>query len=167
MSGVAKRPRPKGAALDLHEGISTPTSRSCPRWPSSLALLSGSGVRVSGRCKATNLRDYCARLYAVETCEMLGVDAEHDPPSLLVVLTTRTADMNPATFTRAREKLIQERRRRFPDLEYACIVEFTTGYGPRSGGVRRPHSEPLAERRYGRSAERGSGRCRFGLVWAR
>jgi hypothetical protein len=26
-----------------------------------------------------------------------------------------------------------------PATEYAALVEFTTGYGPRSGGVRRPH----------------------------
>jgi hypothetical protein len=30
-------------------------------------------------------------------------------------------------------------RRRWPDAQYAALVEFTTGYGPRSGGVRRPH----------------------------
>jgi hypothetical protein len=30
-------------------------------------------------------------------------------------------------------------RRRWPEAEYAALLEFTTGYGPRSGGLRRPH----------------------------
>jgi hypothetical protein len=29
--------------------------------------------------------------------------------------------------------------RRWPEAEYAALVEFTTGYGPRAGGRRRPH----------------------------
>jgi hypothetical protein len=30
-------------------------------------------------------------------------------------------------------------RKRWPLAEYACLLEFTTGYGPLSGGRRRPH----------------------------
>src|SRR5579875_2123725 len=37
------------------------------------------------------------------------------------------------------ELLVRALRRRWPDCEYAALVEFTTGYGPRSGGLRRPH----------------------------
>jgi hypothetical protein len=37
------------------------------------------------------------------------------------------------------DNVTQACRRRWPAFQYAALVEFTTGYGPRSGGVRRPH----------------------------
>jgi hypothetical protein len=95
---------------------------------------------VRGRCRATNLCDYCARLAAVETAEMLALDAlEGSAPQLWLVLTTRTADVDPSRFYRSREKVWKAIRRRWPDAEYVGLVEFTTGYGLRSGGERRPH----------------------------
>lgn len=55
------------------------------------------------------------------------------------VLTTRSADADPASFYRSREQVMKALKRRYPDAEYCALVEFTTGYGPRSGGKRRPH----------------------------
>lgn len=60
------------------------------------------------------------------------------PPEVWAVLTTRTVELDMAPFYRGREKMIKALRRRWP-VEYACLLEFTTGYGPRSGGERRPH----------------------------
>lgn len=147
-------PAPGGRLLDLHEGLSTPAPHElpgldgrypdprpggCPRWPAGLWLLSSLGERVPGRCKGTNQCDYCARLAAVENSEMLGLDAmEGEAPQVWAVLTTRTATLDMAGFYRAREKVTLALKRRWP-VRYASLLEFTTGYGPRSGGRRRPH----------------------------
>jgi hypothetical protein len=87
-----------------------------------------------------NLCDYCARLAAVENAELLALDAcEGAAPALWCVLTTRSATADPKPFYRAREQVLKALRRRWPAVEYAALVEFTTGYGPMSGGSRRPH----------------------------
>lgn len=83
---------------------------------------------------------YCARLAAVETAELLALDAlEGVAPSLWCVLTTRDAVIDPRAFWKSRERVWAAVRRRWPLAEYAALVEFTTGYGPLSGGLRRPH----------------------------
>src|SRR4051812_24421841 len=78
------------AALDLHKGIWDPgepsgasNSRSadrsghCPRWPEDLRLRNPDTLAlIPGRCRATNLCDYCARLAAIENAEVLAIDAE-------------------------------------------------------------------------------------------
>lgn len=123
--------------LDLHEESSTP---SCKRWPENLRLLSDQGEVVRGRCKATNQCDYCAKLAAVENSELLALDAlEGLAPLVWAVLTTRTATVDMSEFYRAHEKLMRALKRRWPELRWARLLEFTTGYGPRSGGRRRPH----------------------------
>jgi hypothetical protein len=127
--------------LDLHEEVSDPRGSGCSRWPEHLRLLNGStGELVTGRCGSTNLCDYCARLGAVEVSEVLALDAlRGNAPALWVVLTTRTAAVEPRRFYRSREAVWKAVKRRWPHAEYAALVEFTTGYGPRSGGARRPH----------------------------
>jgi hypothetical protein len=103
-------------------------------------MLSTHGERVRGRCKATNLCDYCAKLVAIENAEMLAVDAERtSAPEVWAVLTTRTATLDMEPFYVARRKAIKALRRRWEGVEYAALLEFTTGYGPRAGGERRPH----------------------------
>jgi hypothetical protein len=103
-------------------------------------LRASDGSYVRGRCRATNLCAYCAKLAAVETSEVLAIDAmTHSSPALWAVLTTRTASVDPSDFYAARWKLQRALKRRWPDVQYAALVEFTTGYGKRSGGVRRPH----------------------------
>lgn len=146
-SALATPQAPQGAALDLHEGISHPGTRhpdpaalGCPRWPEHFRLLSSHGELVRGRCRSTNLCAYCARLAAVENAELLALDAlAGEAPSVWAVLTTRSAEPDPAKFYKSREVVIRALRRRWPRCEYAALVEFTTGYGPRSGGARRPH----------------------------
>jgi hypothetical protein len=129
-----------GGPLDLHEGISDPRTSGCPRWPETMWLVSDQGEAVRGRCRATNQCAYCARLGAVENSELLALDAlAGEAPSVWAVLTTRTADADPARFYESRRQVIRALRRRWPECEYAALVEFTTGYGPLSGGRRRPH----------------------------
>jgi len=71
---------------------------------------------------------------------MLWLDAlENGAPTIWLVLTTRSTDPEPRSFYRSREQLFKALRRRWPDVESACLLEFTTGYGSRSGGKRRPH----------------------------
>jgi hypothetical protein len=103
-------------------------------------LRSTLGELVMGRCHATNLCDYCARLAAIENTELLALDAtEGIAPRVWAVLTTPSTDPRPAAFYGARKQLVKALRRRFPHLQWAALVEFTTGYGTRSDGKRRPH----------------------------
>lgn len=93
-----------------------------------------------GRCKSTNLCDYCAKLSAVENAEVLALDAMTNvPPTLWSVLTTRTATIDTASFKHAREMVRREVKRRWPAAEMATLIEFTTGLGKNAGGQRRPH----------------------------
>jgi hypothetical protein len=150
--------RPESGPLDLHEGISDagarkapsrladPALRSCKRWPEKLRLRSSAGEVVRGRCRSTNLCPYCARLFAVETSELLALDAlGGSAPGLWAVLTTRTATMDVARFYDSRRQVQRAVRRRWPGAEFAWVLEFTTGYGPRSGGKRRPHWNALVK----------------------
>ncbi len=71
---------------------------------------------------------------------MLVRDAlEGDAPRVLLILTTRTVTVDMARFRPGRDAMVRAIRRRWPAFEYAYQVEYTTGYGPRSGGKRRPH----------------------------
>jgi hypothetical protein len=133
---------PRSGPLVLHEGIShpDPRGRGCKRWPEGSWLLSSQGEMVVGRCKSTNLCDYCAKLGAVENTELLKLDALHGvAPNIYVCLTTRATTPEPRHFYRSRELILRALRRRWPATEVAWLLEFTTGYGERSGGKRRPH----------------------------
>jgi hypothetical protein len=115
------------AALDLHEGIddppADPAAGGCPRWPEHQRLLSSQGELVRGRCRATNLCAYCARLFAVETSEMLALDAMEHAPGVYAVLTARELLDRPV----CRRHLTQLRRalvKRWPAIEWAVLIEF-------------------------------------------
>jgi len=120
---------PEGAigaeSLDLHEAIVDPrASGGCARWPEGLWLVNRkTGEIVQGRCRATNLCQYCQRLYVVETVEMLTLDAMEWPPTLWLVLTAREH----LTRAACREHLAQLRRalrKRWPGVEWFVQVEF-------------------------------------------
>jgi hypothetical protein len=85
---------------------------------------------------------------------MLWLNAlERGSPGLWFLLTTRETWTDGDRFRRAFDHVFRAVRRRWPDAEYAALLEFTTGYGPRSGGKRRPHwnvflyGVPVDERR--------------------
>ena len=136
-----RSPQLSATALDVHEGITDPEGeRACKRWPDDLRLRSTLDELVRGRCKATNLCAYCAKLAAVENSELLWLDALNGTaPTMWLTLTTPSTAMDPATFYADRWQLVKALRRAFPGLEWAALVEFTTGYGLNSGGRRRPH----------------------------
>lgn len=130
-------PEPSAAPLDLHEGNDP---RGCPRWPAGLRLESTLGDLVPGRCHATNLCAYCARLAAVETAEVLAIDAmRNEAPGVYAVLTTRTATLDLAGFQNGLRAARRALRREWPSARSAQLVEFQTGRGRNSGGERRPH----------------------------
>lgn len=133
-----------GAPLDLHKEITAEDKTGgCKRWPENLRL-EAAGRLVPGRCKSTNLCEYCARLMAVETVEILALDAmRNSAPAVWSVLTTRTATLDVKGFQRAREAVTREVRRKWPDAERAMFVEYQTGRGLRAGGQRRPHWNDL------------------------
>jgi hypothetical protein len=109
-----------------------------------MRLVSSDGQVRRGRCGSVNLCSYCAKLRAIENAEMLSLDAlDYGAPEIWACLTTRSADPAPASFYRAREKVRKALRRRWPDCQDATLVEFTTGYGQRAGGRRRPHWNAL------------------------
>ena len=94
-----------------------------------------------GRCGATNQCDYCAKLAAVENTEMLWLDAlEQGSPELWLVLTTNVPVWDGEQWRRSMEQVTTAVRRRWPEFEYAALIEFTTGHADRSGGSRRPHA---------------------------
>lgn len=109
-----------------------------------MRLHSSAGDLVPGRCRATNLCDYCAKLSAVEWAEMLALDAlDGEAPGVWMVLTTSRAECDPAAFHEARRAVVRAVQLRWPTARYVCITEFTTGYGAASGGQRRPHFNVL------------------------
>lgn len=137
---------PEAAALVLHEGIWDPeeSEGGCARWPETMRLVASDGTVRRGRCRATNLCSYCAKLQAVENAEMLALDAvENGAPEVWACLTTRSGEPRPSAFYAARKQVRKALRRRWPSCQDSTLVEFTTGYGPRSGGVRRPHWNAL------------------------
>jgi hypothetical protein len=78
---------------------------------------------VPGRCRATNLCPYCAKLFAIETSEMLALDAIEDAPTVYVVLTAREHLTRRDCYSHLRQ-LRRSLRKRWPDVRWACTVEF-------------------------------------------
>ena len=78
---------------------------------------------VKGRCRATNLCQYCRILGVVETSEMLYLDALEYAPQLLLTLTARQHLTRPDTYALLKE--IRRRcRQRWPFIEWFVQVEF-------------------------------------------
>lgn len=112
----------------------------CPRWPENLWLLSSQGQLVQGRCSSTNLCDYCAVQAAWENTTLLTHDALVGvAPEVVMILGTRTATVETRPFYRGLSEAVRALRREWPEVSYARLSEFTTGYGPLAGGERRPH----------------------------
>lgn len=120
----AERSERQGA-LDLHEGICDPAPKpgGCKRWPDRLRLASSAGALVPGRCRATNLCQYCQTLYVVETVEMLTLDAIENAPTCWLVLTAREHLTRADTYDHLRQ-LRKALRKRWPQIEWFVQVEF-------------------------------------------
>lgn len=105
-------------------------------------LLSDAGEVVAVRCSSPNRCDPCAKRRSRENAEMIGLDALEHParaPEVWMVLTTRTVSLDMRAFYKARELVVRALKRRWRGVSYASVLEYTTGYGPRAGGERRPH----------------------------
>jgi len=76
---------------------------------------------------------------------MVSLDAMLYAPTVYVVLTTRDPFISTLEVQYGLEKLTKAARRRWPDFQYACFVEFTTGLSERSGGLRRLHLNLLVK----------------------
>jgi hypothetical protein len=68
-----------------------------------------------------------------------ALDAPDRAPEVWAVLTTRAATHDMARFYVGLQQVCKWLRRRFDGFGYASVIEYTTGYGERSGGERRPH----------------------------
>lgn len=77
----------------------------------------------AGRCKATNKCLYCARQFAIETSEMLWLDALIDPPQVYLVLTAREHLTRKQTHSHLAH-LRRSLRKRWPLVRWAVLVEF-------------------------------------------
>lgn len=89
-----------------------------------MRLASSTGRLVKGRCRATNLCDYCKSLYIVETVELLTLDAlGGSAPEAWVVLTAREHLTRPE-FNEAFRVVRQKLKRRGWSWDYFAQVEF-------------------------------------------
>lgn len=133
-----------GPGLDLHKENSDPRSEgpsewACERWPENFRLRAGEQL-VKGRCKSANLCPYCARLGAVENAELLALDAMYGvAPDIWAVLTTPSTEPEQKAYYESRRQVFRALKRRWPEVQVASVLEFTTGYGENAGGDRRPH----------------------------
>lgn len=84
----------------------------------------------------------CSRRQSMVTATMVGLNAQLFQPRLVSTFTTRDR-IEKVAFRRAAAQIIRQVRSEFPRVEYCSFLEFTTGKGFRSGGVRRPHSHTL------------------------
>lgn len=153
-----------GVGAELRDGLRTAALR-CTCGPEHLRLRSEHGELVKPRGGCVNRCEYCAQMAALENSEMLGLDAASTGvvPGVLMVLGTRqpfpampgvcecddldgavcercaTSRAMMAPYSLGLQLVTRTLRRYWPDAQYAALVEYTTGYGPRSGGLRRPH----------------------------
>jgi len=96
----------------------------CGRFPESMRIVNTvTGELHRGRCRATNLCPYCARLFAIETSEMLLLDALEYAPTLYVVLTAREHLTRADTYGHLRQ-LRRALRKVWPTVTWAVLVEF-------------------------------------------
>jgi hypothetical protein len=115
--------------------------KACARWPDAYRLVADDGTRIRGVCRSANLCAYCGRQVALENAEMLSLDAlRSQPPELALTLTTPRTGLDALAPARdARNQLHRKLKARWPSLEWAAILEYSTGLGANSGGHRRPH----------------------------
>jgi len=121
--GAAERAAER--ALALKEGIDTPPwfedakAGRCGRVPDWFKLVNRqTGECVDPRCRATNRCEYCRKMAAAETIEMLLLNAmSGNAPTLVLMLTARTFPTGDE-LRRTLRKIVQACRRRWPDFEW-------------------------------------------------
>jgi hypothetical protein len=81
----------------------------------------------------------CGPRRARETARILLLDAQDEPPTHSITLTTRDPETTAEMYRTGSEAVFRRLRRRYGRVEYFGRIEFTTGRGPLSGGARRIH----------------------------
>ena len=76
------------------------------------------------------------------TAQMVGLDARNEQPQVCSTFTTRD-HVTPSLLREAMAQIVRLVRSECGPARYCSFVEFTTGRGPRAGGVRRPHLHAL------------------------
>jgi hypothetical protein len=94
-----------------------------------------------GRVRCLN----CARFHGLVALEMVrSTSIRMGNPEVAVTLTSVDPKRDvSATWSRDTEQVLRALRRRWPATEYLAFMEWTTGRGKHSGGLRRPHSHLL------------------------
>jgi hypothetical protein len=103
---------------------------------------------VSVACKRWDC-DVCGTRKSRELARVLLADAERDPPTFAVTLTTVDPDTPAAVYRQASAAVWKRLRRHYGRVDYFGFIEFTTGRGTRSGGRRRMHGHYLVKFRDG------------------
>lgn len=104
------------------------------------------GTTAPLRSKASNRCPGCARAVAFENMTMLRQDAEtNGAPGDVITLTSRDAITDAGAYRQACASFWRAFRKRWGHVEYCGFIEWTTGAGPRSGGIRRLHSHWLVK----------------------
>lgn len=86
---------------------------------------------------------WCSRRAGMITAVMIGLDAANEQPWVCSTFTTRDR-MTPTGFRDAQDRVRKLVRSEVgPHVRSCSFLEFTTGRGERSGGVRRPHLHTL------------------------
>lgn len=130
----------RSAALDIKEvnGVKASKCTCGPLWMRLRNNTTGELIKPRGRC--VNRCDYCATLAAIENSEMLALDALMGvAPTIYAVTTTPNIEQDTRQYREVIKAFVKALRREFLDIEYGCIIEFTTGRAGTSGGHRRPH----------------------------
>jgi hypothetical protein len=131
--------------VGLQDGGRGPSFCANPSRGVALYLGPGQPLR-SLPCGRRNSCAYCAWLAALENMLVVAIDAKQRQPTVGMVLTTGPP-ITPERFRKSVELIVRWLRGEFgPDLGYLLAMEWTTGQGRRSGGVRRPHGHLLLKR---------------------
>lgn len=118
----------------------------CLKGPNHLRFLLPDGTLQRLPCKASNRCPSCAWTAALTASMMLYIDAHQGRcPTVGMTLTTRAPTTTPEQFRRDVEQLFKLVRREAGAMDYAGMVEFTTGKGSRSGGHRRIHQHLIGK----------------------
>lgn len=105
-----------------------------------MRLLASNGELVWGRCNSANKCQYCGKLKAIENTTLLGLDAvEGFAPTLFGVLTQPSPAPEQKRYYKSRALVRAALKADWPEVEIAWLLEFTTGEGRSSQGLRRPH----------------------------
>jgi hypothetical protein len=87
----------------------------------------------------------CGPRKSRELARVLVLDARADPPNVAVTLTTSDPLTTAATFRAGNAAVWRRLRRMYGRVEYAGMIEHTTGKSASSGGHRRMHSHNLVK----------------------